>query len=79
MITALELVPNSLGSVGVQVTFPDCATALTAPVEQLDESLSCTWLALTCWPPTAPLMILRVPTELNLSFQLPTLPFWSCA
>jgi len=42
-------------------------------------TLSCTWLELTCLAPTEPLMIFRPPTALDLSFQLPTLPFCSCA
>ena len=74
-VTADALVPTSFGSVGVHVTLPDGDTALTAPVVQVVPTLSCTWLELTCLAPTDPLMILRVPTALAFSFQLPTLPF----
>src|ERR1700733_9316375 len=78
-VTAEVLTTSSLGSVGVHVTVPDRPTALIAPLEQVEATLSCTWVELTCLAPTEPLMILRAPTALDLSLKLPTLLFWICA
>ena len=78
-VTAAALVPTSFGSVGVQLTLPDSPIALIAPLAHAVPTRSCTWLELTCLAPTDPLMILRAPTALDFSFQLPTLPFCNWA